>query len=170
MTNQNTCDNYPFWIPSLSILLSLAIYSFGAYLLSVFGLIAVLPYIAFCLWTEYRVLSMSCRYCCYYGKLCGVGKGLVAPLFVKKGDPKIFLEKAIGWKELIPDFLVFLIPVIGGIIYLFIRFNFLTILLIAAIVSLAMPGAGFMRSCLLCPNCKQRELGCSAEKLFGKKK
>jgi len=168
MTNQNACDNYPFWIPSLSILLSLAIYSLGAYLLSGFGLIAVLPYIAFCLWSEYRVLSMSCRHCYYYGQLCGVGKGIVAPLFVKKGEPKIFLEKAIGWKELIPDFLVFLIPVMGGIIYLFFRFNFLTVALIAVIVSLAMPGAGFMRSCLLCPNCKQRELGCPAEKLFGK--
>jgi len=169
MTEQNTKGNYPIWIPLLSVLLSLAIYLIGAYLLSGFGLIVVLPYILFCLWVEYRVLGMSCRYCYYYGKLCGLGRGKIAPFFFKKGDPKIFPERDIGWKDLIPDILVFLIPLIGGIIYLFIRFNFLNLILMAILALLALPCTGFMRGCLLCPNCKQRELGCPAEKLFGKK-
>ncbi|MFA6548400.1 MAG: hypothetical protein WCT39_00515 [Candidatus Margulisiibacteriota bacterium] len=147
----------------------MAIYTLGACILSGFGLIVVLLYLLFCLWSEYRVLAMSCRYCFYYGKLCGVGKGIVAPLFVKKGDPKVFLEKAIGWKELVPDFLVFLVPALGGIIHLFLQFNLLTLGLIAVIVILALPCVGFMRSCLICTGCKQRELGCPAEKWFGKK-
>lgn len=166
--NKTPYDNYPLWIPLLSALLSLAIYTIGAFILSGFGLIAVLPYILFCLWAEYRVLIKSCRYCYYYGKLCGTGKGKIVPLFFKKGDPKIFPERDIGWKDLIPDFLVFLIPLLGGIIYIFFHFSFLTLALIAALAILALPGTGFMRSCLLCPNCKQRELGCPAEKLFAK--
>lgn len=170
MAAKNTCENYPVWIPLLSVLLSLAIYSTGAYILSGFGPIVVLLYILFCLWVEYRVLGKSCQYCYYYGKLCGTGKGKIVPLFFKKGDPRIFPERAIGWKDLIPDFLVFLIPLLGGIIYLFIRFNLLTLALLVVIAILALPGTGFMRSCLLCPNCRQRELGCPAEKLFGKSK
>lgn len=169
MAGQKTYEDYPVWIPSLSALLSLAIYTLGACLLANFGLIVVLLYLLFCLWSEYRVLAMSCRYCFYYGKLCGVGKGLIAPLFVKKGDPKQFTARDIGWKDLIPDMLLMLAPLLGGGIYLHLHFNWLTLGLMVLLFILAMPCTGFMRSCLLCSNCKQRELGCPAEKLFGKK-
>ena len=167
--NSLMSDNYPIQIPLLSALLSLAIYTIGACILSGFGLIAVLFYILFCLWAEYHVLLKSCRYCYYYGKLCGLGKGRIVPLFFKKGDPSIFLGRKISWKDLIPDMLIFLIPLLGGIVYLFMHFNFLTLALMILLAILALPGTGFMRSCLLCPNCKQRGLGCPAQELFGKK-
>jgi hypothetical protein len=159
--------NYPVWIPALSILLSLSIYTLGAVLLSGFGPIAVLAYILYCLWSEFRVIRNSCRNCYYYGKLCGVGKGIIAPLFGPKGDPRLFTARDIGWKDLIPDMLLFLIPLLGGIIDLLFHFSYRTVALLVAIVVLAMPVTGFVRSRLLCPNCKQRELGCPAEKLFG---
>lgn len=168
MATQKARENYPVWIPMLSILLSLAIYAVGAWILSGFGLIEALLYLLFCLLSEYRVISKSCRYCYYYGKLCGLGKGVIAPLFSRKGDPKKFSARDISWKDLIPDFLVLLLPLLGGIIYLFIRFNFLTLGLLVVIAVLALPVTGFMRGCLLCPNCRQRELGCPAQKLFGK--
>ncbi|MFA6419159.1 MAG: hypothetical protein WCW67_08525, partial [Candidatus Margulisiibacteriota bacterium] len=68
-----TFENYPLFIPALSILLSLTIYALGATILSSFGRIAVILYLLFCLWSEYRVLVFSCRSCYYYGKLCGPG-------------------------------------------------------------------------------------------------
>lgn len=162
-------ENYPAWIPALSILLSLTIYSLGAIILSGFGQIAVILYLLFCLWGEFRVLAGACRSCYYYGKLCGPGKGIIAPLFFKKADPKLFLTKNIGWWDLVPDLLVFLIPFLAGLVYLFNHFNWLTFVLMLAIAVLSFPAVGFMRSTLLCPNCQQRELGCPAEKLFGKK-
>jgi hypothetical protein len=143
-------------------------YVIGAYILSGFGAIYVLLYLLFCVWMEYRVLSKSCQYCYYYGKLCGLGRGKIVPLFFGKGEPRNFTEKDIRWKDLIPDLLIFLIPFIAGIIYLFIRFNFLTLALMVAIALLTFPCTGYIRSCLLCPNCKQRELGCPAQELFGK--
>lgn len=161
-------EKYPLWIPLASIAQTLAIYSIGAVLLTGFGLIPVLLYLLFCVWAEFRVLSMSCRYCYYYGKLCGTGKGMIAPLFFKKGDPQAFLDKAIGLKELIPDFLVFLVPVVAGIVHLFIRFSFIRLGLIVIIVLLALPLSGYMRTCYLCANCKQRELGCPASEYFSK--
>ncbi len=168
--NNSAFENYPFWIPLLSIVQSLAIFGLGAYLLSGFGLIAVILYLLFCAWSEYRVIKHSCSFCYYYGKLCGTGKGIIAPLFTKKGDPKTFAERKIGWKDLIPDLLIFLLPLLGGIIHLFIRFSWINIGLMALLFVLAMPCTGYMRSCFLCPNCKQRELGCPAQELFGKAK
>ncbi len=140
-------ERFPSWIPLLSVTQALTIYALGALLVGGFGPTAAFLYLLFCVWSEYRVMQMSCRHCCYFGKLCGTGKGIVAPLFTRRGDPSLFLAKAIGWKELIPDFLVFLIPVLAGL-----------------------PGSGFMRTRLICANCRQRELGCPAEKLFGSKK
>ncbi|MFA6170770.1 MAG: hypothetical protein WCW67_05905, partial [Candidatus Margulisiibacteriota bacterium] len=93
---------------------------------------------------------------------------MIAPFFFKKADPKLFVEKNIGWRDLIPDLLLFLIPFLGGLFYLFGHFNWLTLGLMIAIAILAFPATGYMRGTLLCPNCKQRELGCPAEKLFGK--
>jgi hypothetical protein len=167
--NKNVRENYPLSTPLLSVLLSLAIYTIGIIILSGFGLIAVLLYVIFCLWFECRVMYKSCRYCYYYGKVCGLGKGKLAPLFFKKGDPKVFIEKEVSWKDLIPDFLVLLIPLLGGLLSLFYDFNFLSVALIVLMIILGMPMVGFMRDCLLCPHCKQRELGCPAEKLFGHK-
>ncbi|OGC11233.1 hypothetical protein A3K48_01755 [candidate division WOR-1 bacterium RIFOXYA12_FULL_52_29] len=162
-------ENYPVWIPALSILLSLSIYSLGAIILSGFGQITVILYLLFCLWSEYRVLAGACRSCYYYGKLCGPGKGIIAPLFFKKDDPKKFTAKVFGWRDLVPDLLLFLIPFLGGLVYLFVHFNWLTLVLMIANAILAFPVTGYMRGTLLCPNCKQRELGCPAEKLFAKK-
>jgi len=170
MAKAETCVNYPFWTPLLSLLLSLAIYTLGASILSGFGPIAIALYIIYCLWVEYRVIRRSCPNCYYYGKPCGLGRGLIAPLFGKKGDPKLFTAREVGWKDLIPDLLVMMVPLLGGIIYLCLHFNFVTVGLLIAIAVLALPCTGFMRGCLLCPNCKQRELGCPAEKWFGKNK
>jgi hypothetical protein len=163
-------ERFPSWIPLLSVTQALTIYALGALLVGGFGPTAAFLYLLFCVWSEYRVMQMSCRHCCYFGKLCGTGKGIVAPLFTRRGDPSLFLAKAIGWKELIPDFLVFLIPVLAGLINLFFHFRFSTLGLIVLIVILALPGSGFMRTRLICANCRQRELGCPAEKLFGSKK
>lgn len=162
-------ESYPIFIPALSSLLSLTIYAIGATLLSG-NWVAVSLYLIFCLCFEYRVLSGSCRSCYYYGKLCGTGKGLLAPLFVKKGDPKLFLAKDISWRDMVPDLLVFLVPFLGGLAYLFISFNFLTLGLMVLIAVLAFPAVGYMRSCHICANCKQRVLGCPADKLFGNTK
>ncbi len=170
MTDHNSYENYPFWIPLLSVLLSLSIYALGFYILSGFGPIAVVLYLIVCLFVEFKVMSRSCVSCYYYGKFCGLGRGKLAPLFFKKGDPKRFTDRKIGLKDLIPDMLVVLFPLLGGIIYLFLHFNFLTLGLILAIIILAMPVTGFMRTCFICSNCKQRDLGCPAEKLFAKGK
>lgn len=145
------------------------IYIIGAFIMFKFGLTLGWLYLAFCAFVEVRIMRMSCVHCYYYGKLCGLGKGKLAALFMSKGDPKKFLAKKITWKDLIPDLLVSLIPFIFGVYSLFKAFSWIMLVLIALLFLLTTIGNGFVRGNIICKYCKQREIGCPAEKLFANK-
>ncbi len=149
---------------------SFGIYAIGAYIMFQLGAVWGWLYLAFCIYFELRVMRFSCVYCYYYGKLCGLGKGKIAALLFGKGDPKKFLEKQITWKDLIPDLLIALVPFILGIYLLIRNFSWLLLLLEAVLFLLATTGNGYIRGNIVCKYCKQREIGCPAEKLFGGKK
>ena len=163
-------EKYPFYIPFLSILVSWIIYFIGAYILYKFGLIFSIIYLLYCFTIELNILFKSCKYCYYYGKLCGLGRGRIAHMLVKKGNPNKFLKKEINWLMVLPDFLIFFIPLIGGIISLIINFSLIILISLILLIILFLGGTATIRGNLVCKYCKQRELGCPAEKLFNKKK
>lgn len=150
----------------LSNSLSISIYIIGAYILYGLGIIFAVLYLIFCLVMEIRLLKKGCTSCYYYGKTCAFGKGRLSAYFFKKGDPSLFSNKEVSWKSVLPDFMVFLLPMVGGIILLLNQFNWTILLLIIAIIILALGGNAFIRS-LTCKHCKQKELGCPAAELFG---
>lgn len=161
-------ENFPIWIPLLACGLSLSIYALGIYIFRLLGIAFMILYIIFCLWIELKILKGSCVNCYYYGKTCGLGRGRLCGLLLKKGNPESFSEKEISWKDLIPDFLVMIFPLIGGIIILIRDFNWLILVLMVILVVLCMGGNALIRGSLACKYCKQRELGCPAEQLFNK--
>lgn len=79
-------------------------------------IIFALLYLIYCLFLEIRLLKNGCVNCNYYRKVCGFGKGLLRALFFKKGDISKFNVTDIGWKEMIPDLMVPIFPLIAGII------------------------------------------------------
>ena len=168
MENNKTYEDFPIWIPLLSCVLSLAIYALGAYIFWFLYIPLTAAYIVYCLWIEYRILRFSCVNCYYYGKTCGLGRGKLCAMLLKKGNPERFIEKEIAWKDLIPDFLVLIFPLIGGIIILISDFNWLILVLMVILVILSMGGNAVIRGSLACKYCKQKELGCPAEQLFNK--
>lgn len=168
MQNNKVYENFPIWIPLLSCVLSLSIYTLGAYIFRFLGIAFIILYIIFCLWIELRILKESCVNCYYYGKTCGLGRGKLCALLFKEGNPESFIEKEIAWKDLIPDFLVLIFPLVGGIIILIRDFNWLILVLMVILVMLSMGGNAVIRGSLACKYCKQRELGCPAEQLFNK--
>jgi hypothetical protein len=170
METTKTYENYPVWFVFLSNLLTLPIYFLGAYIIWDFGWIYALLYISYCLALEIRLCMMSCIDCFYYGKLCFSGRGKIAALFFKQGDPKRFICKAITWKHLIFDFLVPLIPIFAGIALSIIDFNWWRLAAIIALIILGFPVTGYLRGSLACKFCRQRELGCPAEQMFNPKK
>jgi hypothetical protein len=126
-------------------------------------------YLLFVLVLEYRVVSRHCVDCYYYGKTCAFGKGRLSCLIFPKGEPERFCRNTMTWKDMIPDFLVLLIPLLAGIAELIGEFRWPTLLLLILILILGFPGTGFVRQQLACRYCKQREIGCPASQLFDKK-
>jgi hypothetical protein len=170
MLNKTTYDEFPIWMVAISDTVAFGIYAIGTYIMFKLGAFWGWLYLIYCLTVEFRVMRLSCIHCYYYGKLCGLGKGKLAALLFKKGEPKRFLEKKITWKDLVPDFLVSLIPFILGIYLLIVRFNLLMLALLAILLLLTTVGNGFVRGSIACKFCKQREIGCPAEKLFAGKR
>jgi hypothetical protein len=114
-------------------------------------------------------MTASCVYCYYYDKWCAFGKGKVAALIFKRGDPERFLTKTISLKELTLDMLIVLFPLVGGIALLIRDFSWQTVISIAFLLVFSFGGNYLIRSRVACACCKQRELGCPAEQFFGKK-
>ena len=161
-------EEYPWWIILLSNLVSLAIIAIGAFLIYQLGLAWMIVYLLFILALEVRLLRGSCVHCYYHGKTCAFGRGRVSGLFFEKGDPDKFSEKDVGWKDMIPDIMVALIPLVIGIILLIRDFSWLILAMLVLLLLLASSGNAWIRGSLACKYCKQREIGCPAEQLFAK--
>ncbi len=74
------------------------------------------------------------------------------------------------WKDMIPDLLISLIPLITGIVLLIIKFELILLLALILLIFLTTIGNGFIRGTLTCTFCKQKDIGCPADKLFNKEK
>lgn len=162
-------ENYPYWIILVSNLLQFSIYTIGIIIIKPIGIIWLLIYLAYTIFLEIRLLRKSCINCYYYGKRCAFGKGKLCSLFFKKGNPENFAVD-ITWKDLIPDMLVAIIPVIIGIVRLIMDFNWLLLSLVILLFLLVSKGNESVRGTLACKYCKQREINCPAEKMFNKEK
>lgn len=164
-----THDNFPAWIVFLSNMVSILIYLSGFVITLSLSITVAIFYLIFILALEFRLLSRHCVNCYYWGKTCGFGKGRISALFFKKGDPAKFCKSDFNWKDMIPDLLVFLIPLVIAIILLVIKFNLILLLSAILLIILTTVGNGYIRGNLTCKYCRQRETGCPAEQLFSKK-
>ncbi len=169
MDGSRTYENFPVWMPLLSNLVSMLIYATGALILAGYGAGLAIAYVLYCIGVEFRVIRKSCINCYYYGKSCGMGKGRLCSLLFKKGDPAKFVQNTIGWSDLLPDFLVPIFPLVGGIGLLIRHFTFTLAALVSVLALLSTFGTAFVRGSFACRSCKQRELGCPAEKFFSKR-
>lgn len=163
-------ENYPAMTVVVSNFISFMIYGIGAYILFRISLILVIIYVFFIILLEFRLLSRHCVNCYYYGRVCAFGKGYLSSLVFPRGQTEQFNQKKITWKDIVPDFLVFIVPVIAGIMLLVVEFSWLILILIIALFILGFFGNAFVRGQLACRFCKQKEIGCPAEQLFDKKK
>jgi len=161
-------EDYPAPMVAVAVLVNFALYALGASILSGFGIVAAILYLMYCFGNEVHVMKMSCVDCYYYGKWCALGRGKVAPLLFKRGSPERFISKTISWKELLPDMLVLMIPLVGGIALLVQGFSWGLLLMLAVLLTLSFGGNYFVRSQIACKYCKQREHGCPAERFFNK--
>jgi hypothetical protein len=159
-------ENYPAWVIACSAALTISIYALGVAIVAGTRLWILIPYLLFLVFLEVNQLAKGCVHCAYYGKACFAGRGLIASWLFKRGDPSKFARREFGWLSLLPDMLVVLIPLGLGMFLTFQQFDWLRLAFMACLVVLAFPGNGFVRGKLACCHCRQREMGCPAEKLF----
>jgi hypothetical protein len=161
-------ENYPIGIVVFSNLVSFTIYGLGLLIIFRLGLDFAVLFLLYISFLEYRLLRNHCTKCFYWGKTCGFGKGRLSSWFFKKGDISKFCIKDMTWKDMIPDILVSLIPLVTGIILLILKFDFILLSALLTLLLLTTIGNGFIRGTLTCRYCKQKELGCPADMLFNK--
>jgi hypothetical protein len=159
-------ESYPAWMVSLSVGLNLSIYALASVLMARLGWEFLAAYLLFLACLEVNLLTKSCVYCAYYGKVCFSGKGKVAAWLFRRGDPSRFASREVTWLALLPDLLVTLMPLGAGLLLLIREIDWMVLLLMIGLIILAFPGTGLVRSQLACCHCRQRELGCPAEQLF----
>ena len=167
--DQRRFENYPVRSIALSNLLSISIYSIGAFVLWTLAPIISICYLIYCAFLEIRILRRSCVDCYYYGRTCCFGKGRLSSSLFRKGEPKRFIQKQVGWFDILPDFMVTILPVIGGITSLMIDFYWLVLVSILVLLCLGFFGSALVRGSFACKYCKQRDLGCPALSLFEKR-
>jgi hypothetical protein len=163
-------ENFPVGIVILSNLVSILIYISGFVITLRLGWIAAVLYMVYIMAFEFRLISKHCVNCYYWGKTCGFGKGRLSSFFFKRGNPSKFCDKKMSWKDVIPDLLISLVPLIIAIILMIFKFEFILLIAVIIFMLLTTIGNGFIRGKLTCRYCKQRELGCPADELFNKNK
>jgi hypothetical protein len=169
MANTKTHEKFPGGTLCISIVFSVLIYAIGAYIASQLNIFALVLYIGYCFWMEFRLIKESCVDCYYYGKVCAFGKGLLCKLFFKKGDTAKFAKREMHWADMLPDLLVILLPIVAGIRVLVRQFDAVVLILMIVLLLLGFVGNAVIRGQYACKYCKQREIGCPAEKLFSKR-
>lgn len=169
MEETRAFENFPIWIVILCNFASLSIVGIGAFIFAGLFIWLTIPYLGYWLWIETRVLKRSCVNCVYYSKVCGFGKGKLCALLFKKGDEKKFAEGSISWSDVLPDFLVFVFPIIGGVASLVRDFSWPILILLTTLVFLSFVGNAVIRGSFGCKYCRQREIGCPASRLFAGK-
>jgi di/tricarboxylate transporter len=163
-------EQYPLWIVVVANLVPLVMYGIGVYIFLRFSVWWVVAYLLFILLLEFRLISGHCTDCYYYGKTCAFGKGRLSARLFKKGCPERFSAMEITWKDIVPGFLLFLLPVIAGIWLLVKGFSWTVLVLVIAILLLGFAGNALVRGGLACRYCMQRKAGCPAERLFDSQK
>jgi len=163
---QSNYENYPLWMIAMANALSISIYAIGLFILAQLGTIFAIFYLFYCFILEISLYHKSCVNCYYYGKLCGFGKGKICSFLFSKGDPKKFIERKLTWWNMLPDILLLIIPFLGGIIIIFLNFQWIILAAIIVIIFFSFMGNAFIRGSFSCKYCKQKELGCPAAQLF----
>jgi hypothetical protein len=167
VNHSRTYENYPAWTVLASNLVSWSIYVIGTYILGRVWIGLVIPYLAYVAWLEVRLLRTACVDCAYYDRVCAFGRGKLCALAFERGDPRRFASREASWKDVLPDLLVPILPLLGGVLLLVLRgWSWVIGGLVLVLVLLASVGTGFVRGTLACSHCEQRLLGCPASALF----
>ncbi len=162
-------ERFPLWIVLVSNLVSWSVYFSGFYLLYLITPALSLLLFVYVIYLELSVYREGCVNCYYYGKRCAFGRGKIAKIFFKKGEPKKFTEKEVSMKDFLPSSLPAIATLFAGIYLLYQSFNWLVLGLTVWPIIVMFLGNPIIYGKLACPNCKQSYIGCPVCEMFKKR-
>lgn len=163
-------ENYPFWRILIYNFFVWSVYLVGLYLTFLLWAWASLIFFIFLVFVESSVYRNACSCCYYYGKMCVSGRSKIAPLIVKRKNPKKFCEKKFSLKDFIPNLLIAFIPIVAGIYLLIKNFNWFILSLTLWPLIITFAGNPILYGKVACPHCKQGAKCCPACEFFLKQK
>jgi len=169
MEFKDTYEKYPISYVLTFCLVTLSIYLVGMGLFYAINPWLGLVFLVYALYTEAKIWRDGCTNCYYYGKRCICARGLIAPLLFKKGDPKKFTAREMTMKDMIPNFMVAIFPVLAGAYLLWQQFSIALLAVAIWPIFVMFVGNSVIYGKLACPHCKQGETGCPACEFFSKR-
>lgn len=160
--------NYPCKIVLITNLANLSVYLIGIYFLYFIWLPFAVIYLFYLLYLELKLYQGSCACCWYYGRMCAFGRGKIAPLLVKKDDPKKFCQRVFKFKDFLTHIFVALVPLVAGIVLLVQEFSFFVLALSLWPIVFNFVGNPVIFGKLACPHCQQGKICCPACEFFAK--
>lgn len=162
-------ENFPLKTILTTNANALVIDIIGAAIIFQLGIGWMILYILYVIYLEFKLMQTSCRNCYYYDKYCAFGKGKLCSLIYPKGKPEKFFQRKITRKNILPDMLISIVPIIIGVVLMTRHFNRWILIGIIAIIALTTQGNSYCRGKLACPHCHQKD-NCPALKFFSKLK
>ena len=69
-----------------------------------------------------------------------------------------FSKRKLSWKYMIPDMMVFILPLLAGIIQIIFQFSWIVLLMMVILLVLSMAGNALVRGSITCGKYVQRQL------------
>jgi hypothetical protein len=170
MAKEKLFENYPAWIVFCTNLSFLATYVAGAFVMFSLAPIWGFLFVVYVVALELNVYREGCTCCYYYGKACASGRGRIAPLIVRRTDPKLFCKRELKFKDFVPQLLSSLIPLVTGAYLLFVAFSWAILAAMLVPILVWFIGNPVVYGKLSCPHCRQGAKCCPALKFFSRKK
>ncbi len=148
------CESYPGWVIVIRWIILGTIFTLGVYILWGINEVLGLFYVIYSLAALTLVLPLSrCASCFYHGRACNTGWGRVAAYLFPKGDESKYVENY-GYSILLH--LLWLIPLLGGLLQLARSRSLLALCILAAYLFLLLVEKIVLKK-LACVRCHQRE-------------
>ncbi|HMK47746.1 MAG TPA: hypothetical protein VK436_14060 [Methanocella sp.] len=158
--------DYPLHVNVLSVLSTVVSWGAGTILFYLISPWLAAGYLLLCMAVVILSLKFRCSYCCYYGKRCATGLGLMSPLFFRKGDPSGFSDKRNILTVALPSFGALLLPLAGGVLGSIVSFSWVLMIVAVIYFLVAIPPGFALQKNVYCKRCAQGKLGCPSYRMM----
>lgn len=162
MGTQGCYETYPSGIIVLSNVLGILSYAFGTAILWLVSPPVAMAYVGLVIFSYVLSMYLRCRFCCYYGRRCFSGMGVLAAHLLAKGEAEEFGRTRNVAPAAVASFAAMLLPIAGAVALGVEGFSWMSLAMVIIYVVVAIFPGFYVRPNVYCKYCKQGQMGCPA--------